>query len=88
MIEVADPPRVARELAEQIRRVVGATVIETPPEDDGPAPWPSERSTAWHVHWWNRWVYVLMPVAGIPWDVQAGLHLSDDFMFHRFRARD
>ncbi len=81
VIEVDDPPRVAHELAEQIRRSVGVTVIESPPDEEGPARWPSEPSAAWHIRWWERWVYVLMPTMGIPWDVHAGLHLSDDFMF-------
>jgi hypothetical protein len=82
---------VALALADDIRRITGAEVVVAG-EGPGAPPlrWPSEPGDAWHVHHWNRWVAVLMPMRRadyLPWAIHSGLHLSDDFLFWHWRRR-
>jgi hypothetical protein len=87
-LEVSNPPAVVRHLAEEIRRCTGASVIEAGAGDDDKLPWPREPSDDWHVLWSERWVYVLTPMHrdnALPWDVHAGLGLSEAMFFERFR---
>ena len=86
-VDPVTAPTVAQELAAEIVRCVGAEVIVCGERDEGGAKWPEAPSSAWHVHHWKDYVSVLMPLgrdAHLPWDIQAGLHLSDDFMLSRF----
>lgn len=78
---------IAQELAAQIVRCVGAQVVVRDDSDAGGAARPERDGSAWHVHHRERYVSALMPVsrdAHLPWDIQAGLRLSDDFMMSRF----
>lgn len=88
------PPRVdvaevAHTLADEIRRWVGANVVVSGEADRAGSRWPEKHDDAtWHVHHWKRWVAVFMPLgraSHLPWDIQAGLHLSDEFLLHRMR---
>ena len=92
VIEVGDAATaevVAQGLAAEIVRCVGAQVVVRGETDDQGA-WPERAGSAWHVYHRERYVSVLMPMGRddhLPWDVQSGLHLSDDFMMSRFRTK-
>jgi hypothetical protein len=84
-----EPERVARHLAAEVRRITAAeAVLRGPDAPRERVPGAGER---WEVTWWKRYVGVSMPVARercIAWDILAGLHLSDDFLFWSWRRDD
>lgn len=78
------PEDVAAHLAGEIRRISGAGVTV----EGSDRPWPESEGDDWRVYYWKRFVYVNMPAAragGVAWDALSGLHLSDDFVFWRWR---
>ena len=79
------PGAVASALAEDIRRCTGSIAIEHAFDEDS-EPDPGSTDDRWHVRSGDGFVSVLSPMhrAGrLPWEIQSGLGLSDDFCAHR-----